>query len=770
MRTPAPQIDWSIFHVFTTTDIGSTENYGQWWSGAGMYDGEADGGASDYGISLLSGTIAIGMGDPIVDPNMDRTFFSSDVTNGSPYVIEYLRVSNTGLLNAYLNATNFASSNCSIGPRYGATNPLNIGKGGTNDTYFVGTIYEILVYNSSLSDSQRNAVEGYIMWKWGFQNSLPTGHPYKGTNPNRPVPTKLTRTVVPYYTRFSPSSIAGCMLWLDAADSTKMSLSGSIVTSITDKSSNATVFTTSSGPTLSRNAQNGNPVILFTGQTMTGTNISPNGLSNMNLFLVASQPNASISCITPYGFLGYSENGSWGQVTIGIFQDGIRWRYGTGVEGNNPYIQTPIGSNYAIAMANKNGTTETGWVNGTQVYTSSSFSSPVSATSSTVGLGCGPFNIPSQNFAELYVFNVLLTTAQQQQLESYLAQKWGLSLYLPSSHNYKNFPIGSPEQLRTSLPSIFKGIIPADPLPSPYSYPTPLRTFLYTTGVYQYYTVPAGITTLGIIMWGGGGAAQSDGNRCFGGPGGCVQGNLAVTPGEVLTIVVGAGGAGDNSGSYTATDANGGGGASVRKPGGGRSAIQRVAGVDIVTAGGGGGQSDYWDYLIGGVAGGLQGWVINWVPQTAGFADNNGVFSAFWFGGGGSQTMGGQPCVGIAWNGESFSNMPGTKGFGGSGTAGVYPSGWVMAGGGGGWYGGASGTGGGGGSSYIDGFQRAFKQTFENPSNMNGNNEFTGANYTSRYYNASSNWGGTRIAYNSASSGYPGAVIILPKALTKYDI
>jgi hypothetical protein len=557
------------------------------------------------------------------------------------------------------------------------------------------------------------------------------------------------------------------MLWLDAADSTKMSLSGSIVTSITDKSSNATVFTTSSGPTLSRNAQNGNSVILFTGQTMSGTNISPNGLSNMNLFLVASQPNASISCITPYGFLDYFESGSWGQVTIGIFQDGIHWRYGTGVEGNNPYIQTPIGSNYAIAMANKNGTTETGWVNGTQVYTSSSFSSPVSATSSTVGLGCGPFNIPSQNFAELYVFNVLLTTAQQQQLESYLAQKWGLSLYLPSSHNYKNFPIGSPEQLRTSLPSIFKGIIPADPLPSPYSYPTPLRTFLYTTGVYQYYTVPAGVTTLGIIMWGGGGAAQSDGSVCFGGPGGCVQGNLAVTPGEVLTIVVGAGGAADNFGSYTSTDANGGGGDSDRKPGGGRSAIQRVAGVDIVTAGGGGGTGDSYDYAIGGGAGGLQGWASTYAAQTAGIADNNGVFSTFWFGGGGSQTMGGQTCVGFAWNGENFSNISGTKGFGGSGKLGVYSSGWTMAGGGGGWYGGASGTGGGGGSCYIDGFQRAFKQTFDNTFHNSGN-QLTGTNYTSRYYN--SNWGGASMAYNGAGSGYPGAVIILPKALTKYDI
>ena len=37
---------------------------------------------------------------------------------------------------------------------------------------------EILVYNTSLSLSDRQSVEGYLAWKWGLQTTLPLSHPY----------------------------------------------------------------------------------------------------------------------------------------------------------------------------------------------------------------------------------------------------------------------------------------------------------------------------------------------------------------------------------------------------------------------------------------------------------------------------------------------------------------------------------------------------------------------------------------------------------------
>ena len=42
-----------------------------------------------------------------------------------------------------------------------------------------GDIAEILVYDTALSDDERQKVEGYIAWKWGLVSGLPGGHPYK---------------------------------------------------------------------------------------------------------------------------------------------------------------------------------------------------------------------------------------------------------------------------------------------------------------------------------------------------------------------------------------------------------------------------------------------------------------------------------------------------------------------------------------------------------------------------------------------------------------
>jgi len=44
-----------------------------------------------------------------------------------------------------------------------------------------GYIYELVAYNSALSTADREAVEGYLAWKWGV--ALPRAHPYFLTPP-----------------------------------------------------------------------------------------------------------------------------------------------------------------------------------------------------------------------------------------------------------------------------------------------------------------------------------------------------------------------------------------------------------------------------------------------------------------------------------------------------------------------------------------------------------------------------------------------------------
>ena len=120
--------------------------------------------------------------------------------------------------------------------------------------------------------------------------------------------------------------------------------------------------------------------------------------------------------------------------------------------------------------------------------------------------------------------------------------------------------------------------------------------FAYT-GADQTWTVPQGVTSINVQLWGAQGGGDNYVNNATGGYGGYVNGVLTVTPGQVLTIVVGQGGIKYHTQMTNGSDATyGGGGGAVTSDlysdcggsGGGRSAISS-GGSDLVTAGGGGG-------------------------------------------------------------------------------------------------------------------------------------------------------------------------------------
>jgi hypothetical protein len=204
-------------------------------------------------------------------------------------------------------------------------------------------------------------------------------------------------------------------------------------------------------------------------------------------------------------------------------------------------------------------------------------------------------------------------------------------------------------------------------------------TFHYT-GEAQTWTVPAGVTRATFVVDG----AQGGGGRTFvpGGLGGEVTDELAVTPGQEITIVVGGAGhlvtigsCGKNPGGFNgggAGTSNGYGGCGVKGDSGGGASDVRT-GAHVLVAGGG-----------GGAGGGLTICDGSLVGETGGFG--GGIF-------------GGR---GVC-NGGTGGNQDGTSGSGALGK-GSDSSGLAGAGGGG-WYGGAAGHqgaggGGGGGSGH----------------------------------------------------------------------
>ena len=129
------------------------------------------------------------------------------------------------------------------------------------------------------------------------------------------------------------------------------------------------------------------------------------------------------------------------------------------------------------------------------------------------------------------------------------------------------------------------------------------------TGGNQTFTVPAGVNQVAVSSWGAGGGG-ADGayssNGSGGGGGAAVTAHVAVTPGQVLGVVVGQGGRTGTSGSLSATYGGGGAGGDETgnangsaigdgSSGGGLSAVfssvTKSAASALVVAGGGGGSS-----------------------------------------------------------------------------------------------------------------------------------------------------------------------------------
>ena len=550
------------------------------------------------------------------------------------------------------------------------------------------SLYEIIVYNSDVSNNQRQQIESYLAQKWGMRQQLPQGHP--GTRgivyPSDPV-NLLVR--LPYPSAFVPTTAGDCQLWLDAADSTTLT-GTSPVTQWRDKSGNSRNTTSYVGtPALTTNAINGVQAINFNGSSSFTGSISGSGkaytLFYVGNFNASSGQYAGLLCFSSPGNIDYGAGG----ITNTKLSD--TQVYST-VNGTNTVFTTNTLSIPFVYSLVIDGTYINNFVNGTQQTPADrAQSGTFNFTNYVVANRAGNTgNYPLNGFVgEIIVYLNGLATLQRQQVEGYLAWKWGLQANLPANHPYKNASPNITNQFGISRPAN----LPVPPI-TIYAGPKYIatlqtRTFTYT-GTFQSFTVPSTISprSVNIYMWGaGGGTSQTySGYVNYNGDAGAmVQGVYTVTPGSTLYIVVGLGGSTVQSAQ---TDAQGGGGGvnAYGGGGGGRSAIQLTAGgEDVVVAGGGGG-------------GGLLA------------SNNNGTGGPSYYSGTSPATLAGLPAYGGSQTaGGAGTSSPGavTGGsgslkFGGTGTN-------NSCSGGGGYYGGGgSGNGeagwdpGAGGSSLID--------------------------------------------------------------------
>ena len=182
------------------------------------------------------------------------------------------------------------------------------------------------------------------------------------------------------------------------------------------------------------------------------------------------------------------------------------------------------------------------------------------------------------------------------------------------------------------------------------------------TGSVQEWIVPCGVTEIQVDAYGASGTTSIPGyyGNDYLGKGGRVQGNIAVTPGQVLKIYVGGSSHFTGSQSQVVAGWNGGGGSGAGYAGGGATDI-RIGGHEltdrILVAGGGGGRPN-WGGACGGHGGGLV--ADNGCPGN--YEGNDGT------GKGGSQSSGGEGAK--FWGAWSYQyTSPGGFGYGSSGSS-----------------------------------------------------------------------------------------------------
>jgi hypothetical protein len=264
-----------------------------------------------------------------------------------------------------------------------------------------------------------------------------------------------------------PTSLTGCQLWLDGNDpagtGTPPANGAGIATWVNKglASTNLVLYTTNGGsnPTYSANFQNGKGSVAFNNNAFLSS--FPFNLSTRTIFLVCKQNvaefcgimglsaanNDSVSSTTGIAF--QASEGAWhfswlynifnpsNQIIFAASSPSTGYYLYTGTSA----IATPLNIYEEVFSSNYEQT----FVNGTAGQTFTTTTTPGNSTQIYVGCrwnATGSGQSLNGNILEVIIYNTALNTTQRQEVEKYLAWKWGLASRLSTTHPaYKGPPV-----------------------------------------------------------------------------------------------------------------------------------------------------------------------------------------------------------------------------------------------------------------------------------------------------------------------------------------
>ena len=385
------------------------------------------GGTTDHPILVENGATRLGYFVNAIGFNP----FGSLTLDGSTRALLYVSIPASRIASAALNGTVTLSSGTNA---MSASADLQTLGNNTAAGQPWGDINEV-IFLSNTTSAQRQQVEGYLAWKWGLTANLPVSHPYK-TNP-------------PAMRLFHPTDVIPCSLWLDAADASTVSTPvTSAITQWRDKSGNGNNTTSIGAATYAPNVAAFNNLNCVSNVTNLTGPITASGTTQLTMIVVGSVPavsgtywtalalNSSVQATAATNFY------SAGNAFLAYY-GGNPNVYG--FSAGNMSLSTPITYGQPFLWIGQvSGATTNTWGYGTFYGTEPVTSATYTYSGYWVG-GPSPAG-PAWpgNIGEIIVYGSNISSSDRQQLEGYLAWKWGLRTSLPSTHPFRNFLPATP--------------------------------------------------------------------------------------------------------------------------------------------------------------------------------------------------------------------------------------------------------------------------------------------------------------------------------------
>jgi len=354
-----------------------------------------------------------------------RNSINSQTTNtglATPFI--YILIFDGTYVNTYYNGTLQTTENISNSGTFAYTNYV-IGNraGSTTNVFWTGYIGEVIIYNQAFTDAQRLPIEGYLSSKWGITLSSST-HPFY--------------SVIPFTRIFSPNDIASCILWVDPANRSTLSLSGTNVVSMTDSSLLANSITRYNGTVYATAVTvSGNTILSFPGANIVYRSALVLTGSAYTIFVVMS-----LISTTGNGS-GYqrainADSGN-GTIFVGALNGNLATFCGNNgfndINANSPtYALT--GNGLQVVTMYVSGSSLIPYING------AAETAKTGTTGATTVLDIGCYQDSTTQawngyVGDILVYNTALSTSQRQSIEGYLSWKWNKTF---SSHPFYTFP------------------------------------------------------------------------------------------------------------------------------------------------------------------------------------------------------------------------------------------------------------------------------------------------------------------------------------------